>query len=147
MPDVSELNFVSLNQRNRKICEDYILGFVKDCFPFETDIPKRADEMMSRHTNNKSLFLLEKNGEIVSIAAKAREFKNAAIVSLIYTPPSLRGKGYGSVATSLISEKLLNDGFQVCNLFTDLLNPISNSIYQKIGYVKIGESKHLSFKL
>jgi predicted GNAT family acetyltransferase len=39
----------------------------------------------------------------------------------------------------------LKSGKKFCNLFTDLLNPTSNSIYQKIGYRKIGESKH--FKL
>jgi hypothetical protein len=40
---------------------------------------------------------------------------------------------------------MLEVGKKFCNLFTDLLNPTSNSIYQKIGFRKIGESKH--FKL
>ena len=50
----------------------------------------------------------------------------------------------GSVA--LLTQRLLDQGWKFTALFTDLDNPTSNSIYRKIGYRKIGESKHIQLK-
>jgi predicted GNAT family acetyltransferase len=47
---------------------------------------------------------------------------------------------------ALISQHILDDGKIMVNLFTDLLNPTSNSIYQKIGFKKIGQNIHYEFK-
>ena len=33
----------------------------------------------------------------------------------------------------------------MCVLYTDLANPTSNSIYQRIGYEPVGDSVHLEF--
>lgn len=56
----------------------------------------------------------------------------------------MRGHGYGSLVTALVSEKVLKEK-KFANLFTDMTNPTSNSIYQKIGYKKIGENIHFDF--
>jgi len=40
---------------------------------------------------------------------------------------------------SALSQKLLDSGYERCSLFTDLANPTSNSIYQKIGYRPVGD--------
>ncbi|MHA1110922.1 MAG: GNAT family N-acetyltransferase [Promethearchaeota archaeon] len=47
--------------------------------------------------------------------------------------PELRKKGYATECVAKLSKKLLED-YEYCVLFTDLGNPTSNSIYQKIGY-------------
>ena len=49
------------------------------------------------------------------------------------------------MVTALVSQKIFDKGKSLCNLFTDLSNPTSNSIYQKIGYKKLGESIDLKF--
>ncbi|MCC7451850.1 MAG: GNAT family N-acetyltransferase, partial [Anaerolineae bacterium] len=36
-------------------------------------------------------------------------------------------------------QSLLDVGYQFCTLFTDLTNPTSNGIYQRMGYRYIGE--------
>ena len=43
------------------------------------------------------------------------------------------------------ADQLLQEGKEKCNLFTDLTNTTSNSIYQKIGYKFLGETLHLNF--
>lgn len=40
---------------------------------------------------------------------------------------------------------LLNQGYKYCFLFTDLANPISNHIYQAIGYQPVNDWYDYSF--
>ncbi len=61
------------------------------------------------------------------------------MVNLVYTPPELRGKGYATNCVAALSQKLLDDGYKFCSLFTDLSNPTSNDIYSKIGYNPIAD--------
>jgi predicted GNAT family acetyltransferase len=70
----------------------------------------------------------------VSMAAKARPTRHGVTVNEVYTPPEYRGKGYASSCVASLSHYLLNSGWKFCTLFTDMSNPTSNSIYQKIGY-------------
>ena len=73
-------------------------------------------------------------GEIVSCAAASRGTPNGRTVSLVYTPPEQRGRGYASAVVASLSRHLLGSGYAFCTLFTDLANPTSNHIYQAIGY-------------
>lgn len=57
----------------------------------------------------------------------------------------VRNKGYASSCVAQVSQIALNKGFTKCVLYTDLLNPTSNSIYQKIGYTAICDSLMLKF--
>jgi predicted GNAT family acetyltransferase len=130
----------------RGIAERYILGFFNDCFPDEKDPAARCKEIVERRLENGSMYFWENSeGEIVSTASKSRESKHAATISLVYTPEELRGKGYASRLVAQLSKNLLQEGRQRCNLFTDLNNSTSNSIYQKIGYKFLGESVLVNF--
>ncbi len=54
-----------------------------------------------------------------------------------YTPPGLRGRGYGSNTVAEISRSLLDDGARLVFLFTDLANPVSNHVYPALGYAPV----------
>lgn len=84
-------------------------------------------------------------GEVVSMAAIVRKTRNIGIVGLVYTPKTLRGKGYATGIVSTISAHILQKGYQYCGLFTDVANPTSNSIYRKIGYVPVTEFKDIEY--
>ena len=77
--------------------------------------------------------------EIVSMASKVRQTQNTTSISWVYTPNEHRGRGYASKVTASLSLLCMQQDRPLCNLFTDANNPTSNSIYQKIGYKKIGE--------
>ena len=81
-------------------------------------------------------FVWDDNGAVAT-AKNDRRIKNAACINGVYTPPHFRKRGYATACVAALSQKLLNDGFDYCYLFTDLANPISNSIYQKIGYFPV----------
>jgi len=125
----------------------YIRGFTAECFPNEEDPSRLVVDMENQQRRNKSLFFWKGGADTqpVSMASNSRETRNGATISLVYTPPEFRGLGHASRIVAALSDRCLKSGKTFCNLFTDLLNPTSNSIYQKIGYRKIGESKH--FKL
>jgi predicted GNAT family acetyltransferase len=57
----------------------------------------------------------------------------------------LRGRGYGSAATAAVSREALATGADEVLLYTDLANPVSNSIYQRIGYQPVEDRVLLAF--
>ena len=75
----------------------------------------------------------------VSQAGVGRKTPNGAVVTHVYTPPYFRGMGYASSCVAGLSRHLLESGNRFCILFTDLANPVSNSIYMKIGYQPLSD--------
>ncbi|MCW5872968.1 MAG: GNAT family N-acetyltransferase, partial [Candidatus Eremiobacteraeota bacterium] len=91
-------------------------------------------------------YFWEVEGRPVSMAALARPSCNGVCVNLVYTPPEFRGRGYASAVTAAVSRQGLEQGYSFCCLYTDLSNPISNSIYMKLGYEPVCDSAHYQFK-
>ena len=102
---------------------------------FEEALPGSPEADAERHVDERAAdtWLWEVDGKVVALAGRAGETPNGARVGPVYTPPELRGHGYASALTAALTAHLLErKGF--CFLFTDLANPTSNSIYQRIGY-------------
>lgn len=70
---------------------------------------------------------------------------NGIRVGPVYTPPELRRRGYASALVAEQTQMLLDRGRKFCFLFTDLANPTSNSIYQRIGYRPVGDADQWRF--
>jgi RimJ/RimL family protein N-acetyltransferase len=66
-------------------------------------------------------------------------------ISSVYTPPQHRGHGYASANVAALSQDALDDGAEACMLYTDRANPISNKIYQAIGYRPVGGGQEWRF--
>ena len=88
---------------------------------------------LPRKLADRSIFVWETD-EAVSMAAIERETAHGVAISWVYTPRHLRNKGYGTACVAALTQRMLDSGKQFCCLYTDLANPTSNSIYQKIGY-------------
>ena len=80
------------------------------------------------------------DGEPRTMAAWAGKTPHGVRVNFVYTPPESRGQGYASACVAALSQRLLDEGNDFCCLYTDLSNPISNSIYQKIGYRPVSDA-------
>jgi hypothetical protein len=116
---------------------------------FHQDAFGRADEenvrkSAKRHLDSGSFYIWE-DGHPVSVAAKTRETPHGRTVSLVYTPPEFRRQGYATACVAVLSQQLLTAGYDFCTLFTDLANPTSNRIYQKIGYRPIANFDEYTF--
>jgi len=79
------------------------------------------------------------------MAAKTRPTTNGTCINLVYTPPELRGRGYASACVAALSQRLLDSGYMFCCLFTDLSNPTSNHLYQRLGYTPVADFNEFVF--
>ena len=89
--------------------------------------------------------LWELDGRPVSLAGFGGSTPNGIRIGPVYTPPELRGQGFGTAVTAAISRRLLEGGHRFCFLYTDLANPTSNAIYTRIGYEPVCDSREVRF--
>jgi hypothetical protein len=98
----------------------------------------------------RGFLLWEEGGNVVSLAGWGGATPNGIRIGPVYTPPDLRGHGYATALTGELSQRLLDGdlfdgGRRFCFLYTDLANPTSNAIYERIGYVRAAESAEILF--
>ena len=79
------------------------------------------------------LTIWEVDGEPVSMAGRTRPTAGMIRVGPVFTPTALRRHGYAAAATAQVSQEAREIADDVL-LFTDLENPTSNAIYQRLGY-------------
>ncbi len=92
------------------------------------------------------VFVWEDSGQVVSMCAKLRPTRHTIAIAQVYTPPELRDKGYAANCVASLSQYLLDAGYKFCSLNTDLANPISNRIYQKMGYRPVCDLNEFRFE-
>ena len=99
-------------------------------------------EKSVRHAVKSGFYLYcDESGNPVSAAVTSRKMENTVTINHVYTPPAFRGKGYAQSNVYLVCKKVLESGYQKCSLFVDQANPISNRVYEKIGF-KITEDQY-----
>lgn len=79
------------------------------------------------------------DGVPVAMAGVTPEVAGQIRVAPVYTPPGLRGRGYAGAATAEVSRAARASGAAEVLLFTDLSNPTSNGLYQRIGYRPVAD--------
>ena len=102
-----------------------------------------VDHKLSSPTGG--LLLWEDGGEPVSLAGWGGPTPNGIRIGPVYTPPALRGRGYATAVTAELSQRQLDGGRTFCFLYTDLANPTSNAIYERIGYRRVAEAAEVVF--
>ncbi|MFX0057940.1 MAG: GNAT family N-acetyltransferase [Candidatus Heimdallarchaeota archaeon] len=134
-----------------KTHEDLILKwareFITEALPHEKeDSIEKSLERNKKDIEEGRIFLLIYNGKPVSMARKAGKTPNGNLVNLVYTPPNYRRRGYATELVAHLSKHLLDEGNKYCFLFTDLMNPTSNNVYQKVGYKPITDYDQYEFE-
>lgn len=79
------------------------------------------------------------DGTPVAMAGATPLIAGQIRVAPVYTPAPLRGRGYAGAATAEVSRAALATGAHEVLLFTDLANPTSNGLYQRIGYRPVAD--------
>ncbi|MEZ4521930.1 MAG: GNAT family N-acetyltransferase [Thermomicrobiales bacterium] len=96
----------------------------------EGERPQSAERLVTEFLSGNERGLgIWHDGQAVSMAGYKGPTPNGIRIGPVYTPPEWRRRGYGSACTAALSQHLLDIGYRSCFLFTDLSNPISNSIY------------------
>ncbi len=105
-----------------------------DAFTEDTGVlgsPPR--EQAERFIAKQALYLWQ-DERPVSMAGWTGRSPNGVRIGAVYTPPEYRGRGYATACVAALSQRMLDTGLSFCFLYTDLSNPTSNNIYQRIGY-------------
>ncbi|MEO0469098.1 MAG: GNAT family N-acetyltransferase [Bacteroidota bacterium] len=133
----------------RKVASDDLDLVTEWNIQFQQDVgmPVSRDyivEKAKRYVEDGTTSLWIDQGEIVSMVNAARPTVNGVVVNQVFTPAHLRGHGYASSCVATFSRQLL-ERYQFCALYTDMDNPTSNKIYQRMGYELVAESKVIEF--
>ncbi|MFG1791574.1 GNAT family N-acetyltransferase [Nocardia sp. NPDC049149] len=112
----------------------------------ETGIsPRTQDESVIRNRVAAGfLWFWERDGRPISMASNQIPVHGWSRISIVYTPPEERGRGYGSAVTAHLAQLLRADDLNVC-LFADMANPTTSKIYQAIGFHPTHEFVHHAF--
>ena len=127
---------------DRALMAQWIAGFSEAIG--EPVNPDAAAHGAERYIQADQLYIWDCGGP-VSMAKTSHSTRSGININGVYTPAEYRNRGYASSCVRALTKKLLSDRYSFCSLFTDLLNPTSNSIYTKIGYRPVGDAMSFDF--
>jgi predicted GNAT family acetyltransferase len=122
--------------RHRDLFIEWVRRFVEE---IDHQPATRAESTVDFLIGRDGLWVWCDGGAPVGFASTTIPANQVVRLGLVYTPPELRGRGYASACVTAISRDLLDAG-HIPVLFTDLANPTSNRIYQRIGYRPVVDS-------
>lgn len=129
---------------DRDLVVDWIVAFGEEALP-EVDAARVAASVDDSLAGIGRRIFLWQDGEPVSLAGAGGETPHGIRIGPVYTPPSLRGRGYASALTAAVTQAMLDEGRRFCFLYTDLANRTSNKIYQAIGYEPVTDALMVAF--
>jgi len=109
------------------------------------DISTNLTSVVDDRIDYGGLTLWEVDGAPVSMAGLTRPVAGMVRVAPVYTPARLRNRGYAAAVTAAVSRAALDAGANDVVLFTDLANPTSNALYQRLGYRPVQDRVVMSF--
>jgi uncharacterized protein len=132
---------------DRPLLVDWYTAFVAEALGGDGPTADRIEQQLDHrlHADDAGLVFWEDDGP-VALAGFGGPTPNGIRIGPVYTPPERRNRGYGTALTADLSSRLLAGGRRFCFLYTDLSNPASNKIYERIGYRRICESAEVHFQ-
>ena len=113
---------------------------------FQADTGERGGDpeiLVDRRLPAGQLWLWD-SGEPAAMAASSEPVEGVVRVQYVYTPPDRRRRGYAGACVGDLSTRIRADGYR-CILYTDLGDPISNSVYRRVGYRAVAEALRYRF--
>jgi GNAT superfamily N-acetyltransferase len=130
-------------QRDRDLLIEWF-----EAFAVEVDDVGAADHdaAVDQRLGYGGITVWEAGGVPVSVAGITRAVAGMVRVGPVYTPPVLRGRGYAGGATAAVSQAALDAGATQVVLYTDLANPTSNALYERLGFRPVEDRVVLAFE-
>jgi uncharacterized protein len=131
---------------DRELLVDWLQAFQDEAL-YEQGPRLETEQVVDRRlkATTAGFVLWEDAGERVSLCGFGGRPPHGIRIGPVYTPPGLRGRGYGSAVTAHVTREQLDGGRDYCFLYTDLANPTSNKIYVDIGYERVCDSAEYTF--
>ena len=125
---------------DRELLVDWMRGYQSDIGERVSDPELVVDRRLAA-----GLFWLWDDAVPASMASNSMPTEGVVRVRDVYTPPERRNRGYAGACVSSLSKQIRDNGYR-CILYTDLSNPVSNSIYRRIGYSAVAEALRYRFE-
>ena len=120
---------------DRALLLDWLRAFGAEAFGEDSRRPVDAETVLNTRLGSPGEgFVLWDDHGPRCVAGYGGATRHGIRIGPVYTPPEHRDRGYGTACVAELSRQLLERGRRFCMLFTDLANPTSNRIYQRIGY-------------
>ena len=117
-------------------------------FGEDTGVPVHGiPELLRERLGHGGLTLWEDERRVpLSLASGTRPAAGVVRIGPVYTPPALRRRGLGAAVTAAATRAAQERGGREVVLFTDLANPTSNALYQRLGYRPVTDRALLHFE-
>jgi uncharacterized protein len=138
-------NMCVMTEDHADLISEWIQAFQVEALPDETHSIEQSRKHAETRLRRGMTFLWQVEGRAVSMASLSRPTSKGVSVNAVYTTPQERNRGYASALVAAVSQEGLRSGKEFCVLYTDLTNPTSNWIYQKIGYRFVARSRNFKF--
>lgn len=124
----------------------WLEAFVAETFPDDVAM-EPAENILRRRKEDRAggHRLWEVDGAPVSLAGFGGSTPNGIRIGPVYTPPEHRRQGFAEALVGTMTQMLLDRGHRFCFLFTDLANPTSNGVYQRVGYEPVSDVDQYTF--
>lgn len=110
------------------------------------ELSSNLEELVDDRLSYGGVTLWEDGGEPVAMAGRSRPGAGMVRVLLVYTPREHRGRGYAGATTTAVSQEALDSGATDVVLYTDVENPTSNGLYQRLGYRPVEDRVVVEFR-
>ena len=127
------------SESDRALLAVWIRDFLREAGG-ENATMEEATASADRHIASGGTYFWVVDGEPVSYAGAYNFTPNGVRVGPVYTPPQHRRRGYAAALVADVTQRELNSGRSFAYLYTNLTNPTSNALYQRIGYRRVGEA-------
>jgi predicted GNAT family acetyltransferase len=122
---------------------DVVINFLSAFADFAGE-PNLSPDAVDRAIAREAYLLWEVDGRPVCLVGQSLPVSGVIRIGPVYTPPAERRRGYASAGTAAVAARIVEAGHR-CVLFTDLGNPISNSVYRSLGFATVMEVLRYAF--
>jgi predicted GNAT family acetyltransferase len=122
---------------------DVVINFLSAFADFAGE-PNLSPDAVDRAIAREAYLLWEVDGRPVCLVGQSLPVSGVIRIGPVYTPPAERRRGYASAGTAAVAVRIVEAGHR-CVLFTDLGNPISNSVYRSLGFATVMEVLRYAF--
>ena len=107
---------------------------------------QESNKKNSQNLSKTQIYLLKDNhkNETMAMGMLSGDVDHICRINLIYTPPHLRGKGYGKQMVHELAS-IVQYEKKTPMLYTTTDNIIANKLYQSLGFIKAGQLTEILF--
>jgi hypothetical protein len=108
--------------------------------------PEEDRDSMLRRIREGTVWVWEDaSGTAVHLTGASEPMFGVSRIGPVYTPREHRGCGYAGATVAAVSRHLVDRDAQVC-LFTDQANPISNALYERLGFRPLVDQANIGIR-